>query len=83
VPIVEVELGGASAGRVECVSFGKAVPLWSSSLAVAGHLPHSGHQAGTATSTFYDVRDNLRRSLAKMLARAQTQTIASAKANIP
>src|SRR5215218_9179633 len=33
------------------VSFGTAVPSWSSGLAVARHLPHGRHQAGTATST--------------------------------
>jgi hypothetical protein len=33
------------------VSFGMAVPFWSSDLAVARHLPHDRHQTGTATST--------------------------------
>src|SRR5829696_8289975 len=33
------------------VSFGTAVPFWSSVLADARHLPHGRSQAGTATST--------------------------------
>jgi hypothetical protein len=33
------------------VSFGTAVPFWSSFLADARHLPHGRSQAGTATST--------------------------------
>ena len=35
---------------VRWVSFGTAVPFWSSDLAVARHLPHGRSQAGTATS---------------------------------
>jgi hypothetical protein len=33
------------------VSFGTAVPFWSSFLVDARHLPHGRHQAGTASST--------------------------------
>jgi hypothetical protein len=42
---------GWSIVAVRWVSFGTAVPFWSSDLAVARHLPHGRHQAGTATST--------------------------------
>jgi hypothetical protein len=83
VPIVQVELGGASAGKVESVSFGKAVPLWSSSLAVAGHVPYRRHQAGTAASTSMTFGTTFVDHSRMILARAQTQTIASGKANIP
>ena len=41
---------GGTVGAGWCVSFGMAVPFWSSDLAVARHLPHGRHQAGTATS---------------------------------
>ena len=41
----------ASAGRVGAYPSALAVPFWSSGLAVARHLPHGRHQAGTATST--------------------------------
>jgi hypothetical protein len=36
---------------VRWVSFGTAVPFWSSFLADARHLPHGRSQAGTATSS--------------------------------
>jgi hypothetical protein len=82
MPIVEVELGGASAGRVECVSFGKAVPLWLSSLAVAGHLPHGRHQAGTATSTSMTFGTTFVDQFTIDPRIAQIQTIASGKPNV-
>jgi hypothetical protein len=40
-----------SVGAVRWVSFGAAVPFWSSGLADARHLPHGRSPAGTATST--------------------------------
>jgi hypothetical protein len=41
---------GKFGDAVRWVSFGTAVPFWSSFLADARHLPHGRHQAGTATS---------------------------------
>jgi hypothetical protein len=42
------------------VSFGTAVPFWSSSLVVARHLPHGRSPGGDRHLNFYGDRDNLR-----------------------
>ena len=41
------------------VSFGAAVPFWSSSLVVARHLPHGRSPGGDRHLNFYGNRDNL------------------------
>jgi hypothetical protein len=46
---------------VRWVSFGTAVPFWSSSLAVARHLPHGRSPGGDRHLNFYGDRDNLGR----------------------
>ena len=44
------QLGVGGQGRVRILRH-VAVPFWSSFLAVARHLPHGRHQAGTATTS--------------------------------
>lgn len=44
---------------MRCVCFGMAVPFWSSSLAVARHLPHGRSPGGDRHLNFYGDRDNL------------------------
>src|SRR5215218_2738819 len=44
---------------VRWVSFGMAVPFWSSDLAVARHLPHGRSPGGDRHLNFYGNRDNL------------------------
>src|SRR5215217_1343437 len=50
------------------VSFGTAVPFWSSVLADARHLPHGRSQAGTATSTSTGTGTTSRRQLNELQA---------------
>jgi hypothetical protein len=46
---------------VRWVSFGTAVPFWSSVLADARHLPHGRSPGGDRHLNFYGDRDNLER----------------------
>jgi hypothetical protein len=52
---------------VRWVSFGTAVPFWSSDLAVARHLPHGRSPGGDRHLNFYGNRDNLKTDLTKQL----------------